>query len=47
MKAVGGASDRFAVFERPLATEDASLMVQVAQLVPIGAVTEGARRALH
>lgn len=47
MKAVDGASDRFAVFERPLATEDASLMVQVAQLVPIGAVTEGARRALH
>jgi hypothetical protein len=48
MKAVtDDGSDRFAVYERPLSADDASLIVQVAQLVPLSAVTEGTRRALH
>jgi hypothetical protein len=37
----------FAVYERPLAEDDASLLLQVAQLVPIVALVEGARRAIE
>ncbi|WP_267358617.1 MULTISPECIES: hypothetical protein [unclassified Methylobacterium] len=36
---------RFAVYDRPLAPDDASLMRQVSDLVPISALSQGAHRA--
>lgn len=38
--------EKFAVFERPLASDDKSLITQVAALVPIKSLPAGTRRAL-
>lgn len=43
--ALNGCVTNFAVFERPLDDDDVSLMQQVADLVPIQAVSAGAERA--
>ena len=41
-----GAAHGFAVFDRPLEADDASLMQQVADLVPVASVSAGARRVI-
>jgi len=45
--ALGSSMIGFAVYERALHPEDAALMGQVADLVPIGVVSEGTKRALQ
>jgi hypothetical protein len=44
--ASGGIAARFAVYDRPLQDEDASLLQQVADLVPITALPAGVRREI-
>lgn len=44
---MGSSMIGFAVYERSLNAEDASLMRQVADLVPIAVISEGAKRALQ
>lgn len=42
----GNSVEKFAVFERPLESDDKSLITQVAALVPIKSLAAGTRRAL-
>jgi hypothetical protein len=43
----GPSIHKFAVYDKPLLRDDVSLMQQVAEIVPLGALVEGSRRALN